>query len=147
MMEKLGISLLFAIAMLHTACGGGGSSTPVVTSPAATDPDPVVTVDADGNTSFDSTTLAAQLDAMALGELNQEETDGSLLMREEEKLARDVYLALYDIALVYDNLLKGSRDHLRSFYRQIESNGGTHTPTHITQSQFDDIVNSDMERG
>lgn len=89
MMEKLGISLLFAIAMSLTACGGGGSSTPVVTSPAATDPDPVVTVDADGNTSFDSTTLAAQLDAMALGELNQEETDGLLLMREEEKLARE----------------------------------------------------------
>lgn len=239
MIRRVGLGLVLSGAMFLTACGGGGSSTPAVNPPAATDPDPVVTVDADGNTSFDSTTLAAQLDAMSLDELNQEETDGLLLMREEEKLARDVYLALYeihglnifnnissseqthtdavlallerysltdpvgenatgvfenvdlqqlhdalvaqgtnslldalyvgaeieeldiadienlklqvvdndDIILVYGNLLKGSRNHLRSFYRQIESNGGTYTPTHITQTQFDEIVNSDMERG
>ncbi|MDG0979653.1 MAG: DUF2202 domain-containing protein, partial [Halieaceae bacterium] len=52
-----------------------------------------------------------------------------------------------DIILVYDNLLKGSRNHLRSFHRQVESNGGSYTPSHITQEQYDEIVNSDMERG
>jgi len=239
MIRRVGMRLILSGAMFLTACGGGGSSTPVETPPAATDPDPVVTVDDDGNTSFDATTLAAQLEALPLGELTQEETDGLLLMREEEKLARDVYLALYDIhglnifnnissseqthtdavlalleryrladpvgenatgvfenvdlqqlhdalvaqgtnslleafyvgaeieeldiadietlkaqvvdnediVLVYDNLLKGSRNHLRSFHRQIESNSGSYTPSHITQEQYDEIVNSDMERG
>lgn len=239
MIRRLGLGLILSGAMFLTACGGGGSSAPVVTPPAATDPAPVVTVDDDGNTSFDATTLAAQLDALPLGELTLEETDGLLLMREEEKLARDVYLALYDIhglnifnnissseqthteavltllerysladpvgentigvfenvdlqqlhdalvaqgtnsllealyvgaeieeldiadienlklqvvdnddiILVNDNLLKGSRNHLRSFHRQVESNGGSYTPSHITQEQYDEIVNSDMERG
>jgi len=240
------MNLLRALALIATliltACSGGGSSSPA-SDPVAADPadttDPVITVDEDGNTQFDSTALGQQLDALALGELSDAETSGLLLMREEEKLARDVYSALYDIhglniftniasseqthtdavkalldryelvdpvgdsgagvfentdlqslydyltalgssslldalyvgaqieeldiadieslkaelvenddiILVYDNLLKGSRNHLRSFHRQIESNGGSYTPQHINQEQYDDIVNSDMERG
>ena len=51
-----------------------------------------------------------------------------------------------DIALVYSNLKKGSRNHLRAFYSKILQYGGTYTPQYISQADFDAIVNSSMER-
>ncbi|WP_459202637.1 DUF2202 domain-containing protein [Methanococcus sp. CF] len=171
-------------------------------------------------------------------ELSSEEIDGLILMREEEKLARDVYLELYDlwgqqiflniansesthtnavkllldkynltdpvtddtrgvftnqdlaelyntlvekgsvslvdaltvgatvedldisdlqklneisdnqdITAVYDNLEKGSRNHLRSFTRVLERNGGTYEPQYISESEYNEIISSDMETG
>jgi hypothetical protein len=52
-----------------------------------------------------------------------------------------------DIKLVYDNLTRGSRNHMRAFNRNIINNGGTYAPQYITQAEFDAIINSDMERG
>ncbi|HET9431231.1 MAG TPA: DUF2202 domain-containing protein [Chitinophagaceae bacterium] len=52
-----------------------------------------------------------------------------------------------DIRLVYDMLTKGSRNHLRSFYKNILNVGGTYTPQYISQAEFDAIVNSPMETG
>ncbi|MBL7724003.1 MAG: DUF2202 domain-containing protein [Chitinophagaceae bacterium] len=52
-----------------------------------------------------------------------------------------------DITLVYNNLVKGSRNHLRSFYSNLLSAGGTYTPQYITQAEFDAIINSPMETG
>lgn len=51
-----------------------------------------------------------------------------------------------DIKLVYDMLSKGSRNHLRSFYKNILNAGGTYTPQYITQAEFDAIINSKIER-
>lgn len=52
-----------------------------------------------------------------------------------------------DISFVYDNLNKGSRNHLRSFYSQIISSGGTYSAQFISQADFDLIVNSPNETG
>jgi hypothetical protein len=52
-----------------------------------------------------------------------------------------------DIKLVYENLMKGSRNHLRSFISQIRSQGGTYQPIYITQEDFDAIVSSPRETG
>jgi len=52
-----------------------------------------------------------------------------------------------DIKLVYDMLTKGSRNHLRSFYKNILNIGGIYTPQYITQAEFDAIINSPMETG
>jgi hypothetical protein len=52
-----------------------------------------------------------------------------------------------DIRLVYDNLTKGSRNHMRSFYKNIVNLGSTYTPQYITQLAFDAIINSAMETG
>ena len=51
-----------------------------------------------------------------------------------------------DIRLVYDNLLKGSRNHLRSFYKTLLQQGSTYTAQYLTQAEFDAIVNSVMEK-
>ena len=52
-----------------------------------------------------------------------------------------------DILMVYDNLLKGSRNHLRSFYKLLLQNGGTYVPQYISQAEFDAIVNTPIETG
>ena len=52
-----------------------------------------------------------------------------------------------DIKLVYDMLTKGSRNHMRSFYKNILNVGGTYLPQYITQAEFDAIINSAMETG
>lgn len=185
-----------------------------------------------------STTLATQINTLPREPLQAAEISSLLFMREEEKLARDVYIALYaqwkvpvfnhisgseqshmdavllllnkynladpaanqpagvftnpglqalytqlvaegsagmasayrvgatiedldlydlknawlnadnqDIRLVYDNLSRGSRNHLRSFYAGILSTGGTYTPQYISLAEFEAIVNSPMETG
>lgn len=57
------------------------------------------------------------------------------------------YIDNQDIRLVFDNLSKGSRNHMRSFYKNILNTGGTYTPQYITQTEFDAIINSAMETG
>lgn len=52
-----------------------------------------------------------------------------------------------DIALVYDNLLRGSRNHLRSYMKALTQQGGTYVPKYISQAEFDAIVNSVTEKG
>jgi hypothetical protein len=52
-----------------------------------------------------------------------------------------------DIKLVYENLMRGSRNHLRAFTSQLSSRGKTYTPQHITQSEFDAIIASSQETG
>ena len=52
-----------------------------------------------------------------------------------------------DIQLVYDNLLRGSRNHLRAYMSVLVQQGGSYTPQYISQAEFDGIVNSPMEKG
>lgn len=50
------------------------------------------------------------------------------------------------ILKVYDNLLCGSRNHLRSFDRQLRSRGVVYAPVVITAQEWDAIASSAMER-
>ena len=52
-----------------------------------------------------------------------------------------------DIAIVYDALELGSRNHMRAFYRQLQRLGADYTPTYISQAAFDAIIASNMEQG
>lgn len=223
--------LLAAVAL--TACGGGDTET------ASQGSGPAPIVDANGVSSFDSTALGTAVSALPVEVLSVAESDSLLYMREEEKLAGDVYTrmdalwgskvkvfgniaiseanhtesvhqlllryslpdpatnqalgvfqnpalqALYtqlvadgsvslveglkvgarieeldmldikthlaqvdnqDIRLVYEALLKGSRNHLRSYHKTLMKQGGSYTPQYLTQSEFDAIVSSPMER-
>jgi hypothetical protein len=185
-----------------------------------------------------NTTVTSQIIDLPLEPLNADESGSLLLMREEEKLAKDVYTALYakwgiivflnispneqqhtdailtllnkyglkdpvgnnvagvftspylqtlytklvaqgstsvldaymvgatiedldifdlakallkndnqDIKLVYDLLLMGSRNHMRSFYGQIISLAGTYPAQFITQSELEAIVTTPREKG
>ncbi|ADG13496.1 Protein of unknown function DUF2202 [Methanocaldococcus infernus ME] len=52
-----------------------------------------------------------------------------------------------DIKFTYANLEKGSRNHMRSFYRLLKNYGGNYTPKYISQEEFEQIINSQIERG
>lgn len=214
------------------ACGGddGESGTPALTT--------VVSVDSVGSTSIDATALSTSLATYPLQDLSTAETQSLTYMRQEERLAHDVYsvsATLYpqqifdnisaaedthsaavlqllvryqlpdplaglsagifpdttiqglytqfalasqsnlttalqvgvqieeldihdlsqqlvvvdnaDIEMVYENLMKASRNHLRSFMKVLTQQGGTYTPQYLTQVEFDAIVNSPMETG
>lgn len=221
------VSSVFASSMFLSSCS---TDDPV-------EPISITTTDADGVTSVDSATLTETLNTLPVELLSVAEADGLVYMREEEKLARDTYIAMYslwnknifnnisnseqthtdavlallqrynivdpvgtnitgvftntklqslyntliaqgsaslidalivgvtieeidiidiqeqldaivnnqDITIVYENLLKGSRNHLRSFVSNLEQQNFTYTPQYISQEQYDEIINSAIE--
>jgi hypothetical protein len=53
-----------------------------------------------------------------------------------------------DIQRVYESLMKGSRNHLRSFVATLEQQTGeTYEPQYLDREAYDDIVNTPMESG
>ena len=52
-----------------------------------------------------------------------------------------------DIEIVYESLMKGSRNHLRSFVSVLEKNGEIYQPQYLGQDAYDAIVNTPIERG
>lgn len=221
-------------ALTLTACGGGDGG-----SAAGNGGPPALVVDADGVSSFDSTVLGVTMAALPIETLSVEEKSTLAYMREEEKLAHDVYVQLdarwggytrvfgniasseathteavrqlllrynqpdpgatlaagvyqsavlqglytqlvaagtlslaealqvgaaieeidmvdintalvnvdnQDIRLAYDNLLKGSRNHLRSFVKTLLNQGVTYVPQYMNPMDYAAIVGSAIER-
>lgn len=230
---KMSLAILLLTSVILTACvsdggGGGGGGGP-----------PVLTIDENGNSSFSSTVLGTTLAALPSEPLNTTELESLAYMREEEKLARDVYAyfdapygyvnvfgnisvsesthteavrqlllryslpdpaesrvagqfsnatlqGLYDqliargsptvvdalqvgaaieeidiidiqtalitvdnqdIRLIYDNLLTGSRNHLRAFVKSLGQTGIVYGPQYLDRTEYDAIIGSPMERG
>ena len=198
----------------------------------------ILDVDKEGNTDINNESLEDAINQYSAQQLDDSEREGILYMREEEKLARDVYLQLYelwgtnnfnnigsseqthmdameslierynledpvknnetgqfanetlqqlhdelieqgskseidalmvgaaieeidiidieeyvvktdnqDIITVYDNLLKGSRNHLRSFVSVLEKRGVTYEPQYLSAQTFNEIISAPVERG
>lgn len=220
--------LVLAFVLILTiplaGCGGGSSSNSSESGAA--------------QTTEDNTSLPEEIDTLPVEPLTPQEEESLLFMREEEKLARDVYLYLYDIwgdkiflnisdseqqhtdavlgliekynlpdpaavtaagefenidlqglydlltaqgtaslidalivgatiedldindlnsqllfidnadiILVYESLLKGSRNHLRAFTGRLTDLGFDYVPVYISQEDYDSIVSSPSERG
>ncbi len=227
------LSIVLLTSVLLSACGGGGSD-----SPAGNGGPPLV-VDANGVSSFDGIALNTSLAALPIEALNAAEQASLPFMREEEKLAQDVYTQLnaawsgqtrvfgnianseashteavhqlllrysladpnatrsagvyqnatlqslytqlvangkvslvdglkvgaaieeidiidlqkgllgidnQDIILVYQNLLKGSRNHLRSFTGTLANQGVTYAPQYMAVADYLAIVSTPIER-
>jgi hypothetical protein len=47
-----------------------------------------------------------------------------------------------DITLVFENLMKGSRNHLRSFVKNLGNRNIIYQPQYLSQEEFDAIINS-----
>ena len=45
-----------------------------------------------------------------------------------------------DVTLVYENLLNGSKNHLRAFVRTLGRYGETYEPVYLDQTTFDEII-------
>ncbi len=52
-----------------------------------------------------------------------------------------------DIILVYGNLRKGSRNHMRAFNKQIANNDGSYEAQYISVEELNEIISSENERG
>jgi len=52
-----------------------------------------------------------------------------------------------DIVSTYENLLKGSRNHLRAFVSVLEQFGFEYSPQYLSQEEYDQITNSPRENG
>ncbi len=52
-----------------------------------------------------------------------------------------------DIRIVYQNLVKGSRNHMRAFMSQRKLNKGEYNAQYLREKQIEEIVTSPMERG
>ncbi|NVK05886.1 MAG: DUF2202 domain-containing protein [Flavobacteriia bacterium] len=50
-----------------------------------------------------------------------------------------------DMTMIFDNLERGSRNHLRGFHDQQVQRGLTYTPVFLSQAEYDSIVNSPKE--
>jgi len=226
--------------MMLVACTASPAALSATDSMARPVPASNVTkVDKNGSTAMDQTTLSNTLDQIAVEPLSSTEIEGLLYMREEEKLARDVYLTLYqqwglsifqniagseathmeaiknlidrygledpatgqdmgvlvnptlqglydqlvaegskslgdalrvgaaieeidildleeamaqtdkaDIQLVYQNLMKGSRNHLRSFTSTLEKQTGEiYQPQYLDPAAYEEIISTPRETG
>jgi len=227
--KSFALACVTAVALI--ACGGGGSDSPAGGPP--------LLVDAEGNSTFDSTVLGTTIAALPVETLSAAESASLIFMREEEKLAQDVYTQLgtvwgsqsrvfgniarseathteairqlllrytltdpaatlaagvyqnatlqglytqlvaagtpalvealkvgaaieeidiidlnkalleidnQDIVLVYQNLLKGSRNHLRAFVNALAGQGVTYAPQYMALADFQAIISTPMER-
>ena len=102
--------------------------------------------------SFENETLQNLYDSLtSLGSTDLESAFmvGALI---EEVDINDLNLAIESldnegVIVVYQNLNKGSRNHLRSFYMKITSTGIDYKPQILEENYFNAIVNSDMETG
>ena len=94
-------------------------------------------------------TLYNDLVAKASVSIDEAYKTGALI---EEMDIKDLTEALSsttneNVTLVFENLLKGSRNHLRAFNRQLTTLGIVYTPVYISQADYDLIVSSSMEKG
>lgn len=52
-----------------------------------------------------------------------------------------------NIKLVYTNLKEGSENHLRAFTSQLFSQGKEYSPKYISQDYYQEIINSEIQKG
>jgi hypothetical protein len=70
----------------------------------------------------------------------------------EELDILDLLASLEDVeneylAQVFQNLMRGSRNHLRAFVSELEGEGETYVPQLMTAEEYEEIINSPVERG
>jgi hypothetical protein len=83
----------------------------------------------------------SKIDALKMGAF-VEEFDIKDLRELKEHVVDNI-----DITLVFDELERGSRNHLRSFYENLQNQGITYVPQVLLQAEFDAIINSPHETG
>jgi hypothetical protein len=140
---------ILAVLTLLTlaACSTGASADG---EPA--EPDIIVVDEETGSTSVDETVLAIELTSYPAGDLTAEEAAGLLYMREEEKLAHDVYVTLYDLwgLPIFQNIASSEQTHTEAVAALIDRYGledpatgtvGTFTDPDL-QSLYDQLVDT-----
>lgn len=97
----------------------------VFDAPMADEASEVLSVSAEDEASIDHETLSTAIAPIQTGVLTEEEAQALLFMREEEKLARDVYLTLYDTwqLPIFQNIAASEQTHTDAVKTLIERYG------------------------
>lgn len=103
---------------------------------------------------FEYTENGYCLDSIPMQDLDQEEIDEILFMREEEKLARDVYLKLYEIwgKKVFQNIAESEQQHMDAILLLIErydldDPADGNSIGEFTNPDLQELYNTLIERG
>lgn len=88
--------------------------------------------------------MTSVMDSLQVGGLIEEVDMTDIQDAIDQALAEDPVHV--DIVTTYESLMCGSRNHLRAFVGQIESNGGDYEPKFLSQAQLEAIVDSPKER-
>ena len=82
-------------------------------------------VEDDGYTTYQPIALNEALNSQVFSELSEEEPAGLIFMREEEKLARDVYIKLYEEwgLPVFQNISRSEQAHTEAVKALLDSYG------------------------
>ena len=82
-------------------------------------------VEADNSNHQTEVDIAKALESMEIGDISPEEIDGLIFMREEEKLARDVYLTMFDKweSKIFNNISKSEEKHTNAIKLLLERYG------------------------
>jgi len=88
--------------------------------------------------------MGGQTPAFAVGEISETEADGLAFMREEEKLARDVYLTLYDVwgLRPFSNISASEQTHTDQVKALLEMYG---LPDPVVDDTIGVFVNADLQ--
>lgn len=129
---------IFILALVAAACTSTDS---VVENNDAIS---IISVDEEGTTSIDSNQLDAALETISNAELSQAEIDGLIFMREEEKLAKDVYLFLGDLwdSQVFLNIAKSEETHTEAV-RTLLDRYGIEDPA--SSAEMGEFTNPDLQ--
>jgi hypothetical protein len=117
------VGALLTVAVMVSACAPGMLVMPALT-PAMENS--LISVDETGSTSIDAPALREALNTVKPATaLSEDEAEGLLFMREEEKLARDVYLALYEEwgVQIFQNIARSEQTHMDALLTLIERYG------------------------
>ncbi len=91
-------------------------------------------------TSLSEKGLRSEIDALTVGatieDLDIKDLVGAIARTDNQ-----------DIKLVYENLMRGSRNHLRAFTRQLTARGEKYEPQYISTDEYQTITSSNTERG
>ena len=129
-------TILLSIAMLFTACGGSGSSV----DGTADFPTPQDTPSSGTNNGNQN--LLNQVDVLPFEPLSDAELAALSFMREEEKLARDVYLYLHDLwgSQIFFNIANSEQTHTDAVLHLIEKYGLTDPSLGKLEGEFVDPI-------
>ncbi|HPG11301.1 MAG TPA: DUF2202 domain-containing protein [Chitinophagaceae bacterium] len=82
----------------------------------------------------------SEIEALTVGAMIEE-----IDIRDLEEQLADITRT--DIVFVYENLMRGSRNHLRSFVQNLSLRGVTYVPQYLSVDEYNSIINSGMEKG
>ncbi|MCK4901592.1 MAG: DUF2202 domain-containing protein [Anaerolineales bacterium] len=128
----VGLFVLLSLAACTSDTSVAQFAQPVGPAQAAEDQAALPEVEADvnevegeGYTSFQPIALSEVVTSPANGELSEAEAAGLIFMREEEKLARDVYITLYDQwgLPLFQNISKSEQTHTDAVKALLDNYG------------------------